>query len=348
MKRCLYRAFTLVELLVVIAIIGVLIALLLPAVQAAREAARRMQCTNNQKQLGIAFHNYHSTYNTLPQGTVSDPNSPGISTRAQDGYMGDYSWYAKVLPFIEADVVYSQFNFNVAILHDDNNEARETMVNGFACPSDHGRMTRTEMNSTTLRHRRLCGNYLVNWGPSNYAQHVNWTVGGVSGVTHVGIKGHLSGPFTFSKCYNFSYVKDGTSNTLLMSEILIPSDAPDSQTYLGDFQCAVNGQGFTAWFAPNSKAPTGDLVARCPDEQYQYNMVGTCGYDLDPINNASNPERGYTIIHGNGQTVARSMHRGGVNVVLCDGSCRFIADTISLYIWGCASTAQGMESNSLP
>ncbi len=122
------RAFTLVELLVVIAIIGVLVGLLLPAVQAAREAARRMQCTNNIRQLGIALHNYESTYRRLPAGFISF----GLS-----GEPG-WSWAAGLLSFMEQTNLVNQIDFRVPIESDIHENVRMTVVPTFVCPSDIG------------------------------------------------------------------------------------------------------------------------------------------------------------------------------------------------------------------
>jgi prepilin-type N-terminal cleavage/methylation domain-containing protein len=122
------RAFTLVELLVVIAIIGILVGLLLPAVQAAREAARRMSCSNHQRQLGLALHNYHSTYDRLPAGWVSDPHS----------YEPGWSWGAAILPFIEQVPIKDKINFSLPIEAPEHRIAREHLIKTFICPSDVG------------------------------------------------------------------------------------------------------------------------------------------------------------------------------------------------------------------
>ena len=120
--------FTLVELLVVIAIIGILVGLLLPAVQAAREAARRMQCSNNMRQLGIAVHNYESAYKRLPSGWVDNYRSgePG------------WGWAAGLLPFMEGGNIHNQIDFRIAIEEEIHHEVREVVVNTFLCPSDPG------------------------------------------------------------------------------------------------------------------------------------------------------------------------------------------------------------------
>ena len=128
MKPHSRTAFTLVELLVVIAIIGILVGLLLPAVQAAREAARRMGCSNNQKQLGLAIHNYHAAFDRLPSGWIADEPSdePG------------WSWGAAILPFMEQQAIHEKINFSVAIEDAMHQAVRETAIQTFICQSDVG------------------------------------------------------------------------------------------------------------------------------------------------------------------------------------------------------------------
>ena len=121
------RGFTLVELLVVIAIIGLLVGLLLPAVQAVRETARRMQCQNNLHQIGIAMHNYHAAFRKLPPG--------GIEVRPETPRGKQIAWSAMVLPFLEQSAVYSQIDFNYAFDHPVNREVAATPIEAYLCPS---------------------------------------------------------------------------------------------------------------------------------------------------------------------------------------------------------------------
>jgi prepilin-type N-terminal cleavage/methylation domain-containing protein/prepilin-type processing-associated H-X9-DG protein len=124
------RAFTLIELLVVISIIGLLIALLLPAVQAAREAARRTQCVNNLKQLGLALHNYESTHHVFPPGYVSNFDASGNDTGP------GWGWAAMLLPQFEQTPLFTAINFNLAIESPANFTSRLSVINNFLCPSD--------------------------------------------------------------------------------------------------------------------------------------------------------------------------------------------------------------------
>ncbi|MDO5554520.1 MAG: DUF1559 domain-containing protein [Planctomycetia bacterium] len=329
-----FLAFTLVELLVVIAIIGVLIALLLPAVQAAREAARRMQCTNNLKQLGLAMHNYHDANNCFPAGVTTGPSSASNTTeRNPDGYLSDFSWYAKVLPYMEATNVYSLFDFKHGILHDNNNEGRMTKVGGFACPSDQGRMTEQDWGSETVRHRRLRANYLINFGPANFQQYVDDSWAQTNGIARGGF---VPGPFTLETCFSFANIIDGTSNTLLMSEIIIPDDSPNYEGLLGDFQSGCSGYAFTGWWTPNSRNPEGDFMDIAPSTQYQGNYRPEfygIGGETSAGDGNNDVTKQYGIQKGTGTITARSMHSGGVNAVLCDGSVRFYSSTIKRTTW---------------
>ncbi|MBX3439882.1 MAG: DUF1559 domain-containing protein [Planctomycetaceae bacterium] len=139
-----HRGFTLIELLVVIAIIGILVALLLPAVQFAREAARRTQCRNNLKQMGLALHNYHDAYLTFPPGLVSrlaDPHwtmPPGGCTAAPEDLGPGWSFFSRMLPFLEEGNFYASIDFDVPLSHPSNAEARQHVVKHYRCPSDPG------------------------------------------------------------------------------------------------------------------------------------------------------------------------------------------------------------------
>ncbi len=141
------QGFTLIELLVVIAIISVLIALLLPAVQAAREAARRAQCVNNLKQIGLALHNYHAAMDTFPPGYVStiDMRVTDACNMDQENQQGKastcgtgWAWGSMILPFLEQQPLYNSINFNLSVAYADNNTCSLTALTVYLCPSDDG------------------------------------------------------------------------------------------------------------------------------------------------------------------------------------------------------------------
>jgi prepilin-type N-terminal cleavage/methylation domain-containing protein len=184
------RAFTLVELLVVIAIIGILVALLLPAVQAAREAARRISCQNNMKQLGLSLHNYHDTHKALPPSRTSSPN---------------HTWAPFLFPFIEQTNLYDQYNWNVNWDHPGNQPTIATDISTFRCPSAPG--------GTSRRDRVRNG---IQAATSDYAP--------IAGVANIVVtSGYISntnlrGAIVARKWVRLAEITDGTSNTLFMGE----------------------------------------------------------------------------------------------------------------------------------
>src|SRR6266481_8001418 len=127
-----HSAFTLIELLVVIAIIGVLIALLLPAVQKARESANRAKCQNNLHQIGIALHSYHGDHGSFPSGYLWKPKSPDVPTQTDPGW----SWAALLLPYLEQDNLHGQINFRSSVSDPTNEAIRTSVLPGFVCPTD--------------------------------------------------------------------------------------------------------------------------------------------------------------------------------------------------------------------
>jgi prepilin-type N-terminal cleavage/methylation domain-containing protein/prepilin-type processing-associated H-X9-DG protein len=290
--------FTLIELLVVIAIIGVLIALLLPAVQAAREAARRAQCTNNLKQIGIAMHNYHDALGALPMGQVP---------------VTSYSALSLALPYFEQSTSYAAVNFSLPNSDPSNNTVRMTQISSFLCPSDY---------PNRLPSRGAATNYHANKGGQ-----VIWTdaTGPNAGMPAP------NGIFVYGLSVRFAEVSDGTSNTAFFSE-----------RTLADGNNAVVSPLEDVFFSPASPATPdeamqicravniNDLATQFPlfmgapwlNGQHTYQHISppndrSCGYFL--INRATMPPS--------------SRHPGGVNVLLGDGSVRFVKQTINLATW---------------
>ena len=193
------RAFTLVELLVVIAIIGILIALLLPAVQAAREAARRSQCSNHLKQFGLGMHNYHDTYKMFPAGI--NECQPRIS------------WFPQFLPFIEQGPLFDQMDFdtqNYICCGGWPNAVINATVPTALCPSDPQAGTKLQQG--------FHGNYVGCAGSTEF------NAAGTGGDCCGGLNDRLNGMFFGRSQIKFASVIDGTSNTVMFSEILINSD----------------------------------------------------------------------------------------------------------------------------
>jgi prepilin-type N-terminal cleavage/methylation domain-containing protein/prepilin-type processing-associated H-X9-DG protein len=187
--RC-RRAFTLIELLVVIAIISVLIALLLPAVQSAREAARRAQCVNNLMQLAIALQNYEAAHEVLPPGVVN-PTSPIVEQ--PKGY--HFGWLTQILPYMEHRTVYNHFNFKVGLYETDNITTRTMLVRPFLCPSDTG----SNRAVNTVAMTNYCGNH----------HHVE-----------APIAANNMGVLFVNSAIRYEDVTDGTSQTIFISEKL--------------------------------------------------------------------------------------------------------------------------------
>lgn len=309
------KAFTLVELLVVIAIIGVLIALLLPAVQQAREAARRSQCINNLKQLGLAAHNHHDTFLKMPAALYNHNN--GYAGNNESDQIGP-NWAVKLLPFVEQSALYDLFevNENNANTVDKWNRdvqlpngqfARAQEIPAFLCPTDAASKT---------PYSGIGGN----WGRGNYAANGGfgswWSDG--QALTPNGYSQNISsdGVFTVNKGKNMSVCTDGTSNSVLFDEIRIGEVATDQR---GVWALGVSGSSIVNNFSrgdchgPNDRNANSDDVLDCQDFA---DGRGGCWENCP-----------------NTQAVSRSLHPGIVNVVFVDGSVSSIAETIDQPTW---------------
>lgn len=320
-----HRGFTLIELLVVIAIIAVLIALLLPAVQQAREAARRSDCTNRLKQLGLAMHNYESTHRCFPVGTINvsaNPDDP--NGRNGGGAVGiGTPWSVAMLANLDQTTL---FNYAMKIANErpecvdwyGNATYAATQIGdrhlpAMDCPS-HPFNDDKLTNGTGMEHLAR-GNYAACYGSNGYGQvHTrNPARGGLFG-NNVRI--------------NARDVTDGLSNTLAISELkyrLSSPTGPSSEDSRGVWTYAtMGGNVFSAQTGPNSAV--GDLVWGCrsflPD-----GMPCTQGGDPYTANFAA----------------ARGYHTGGVNVCMADGSVRFFSNNISLVVWQGLATRMGSE-----
>jgi prepilin-type N-terminal cleavage/methylation domain-containing protein/prepilin-type processing-associated H-X9-DG protein len=330
------RGFTLIELLVVIAIIAVLISLLLPAVQSAREAARRIQCSNNVKQLGLALHNYEQIWSGLPPSALVVLNPAGTL------WTSDFGGFARILPHVEQGSIYAALNLNSNYGDPGNLTATEQTISTFLCP---GEARSDRENNGTFG--------IV--GPTNYGFCLgDWFVwAGPSGgpVTRSAFGPNLS--------RRWAAFTDGTSTTLLIAEVKnwqvnirdcgtlsqindpskIPSPYDDPKTVAPEYQgtgCSLHLEGHCEW-PEVAVHHIGMTTAWPPNKQ----TPGGPGYSIPDVDLNSRRERigGPTFA----AVTSRSYHPGGVNILLGDGSVRFIKSTIDGWVWRGLGTVAGGE-----
>lgn len=336
MKR---RAFTLIELLVVIAIIAVLIALLLPAVQQAREAARRMQCRNNLKQLGLALHNYESSHRTFPPNLVPGGNY-GYSA-------GNWGVLAYLSPYLDQTPIYNLMNLNAPTyaatapynIADANNAlAASYVIPMFLCPSDKG--------------QSLGGGYgVASLGPANYCANMGSGLNTLAGAPANGSPYNADGVMFANSRVRIADITDGTSNTACMSESVLgdgarnasgstpPVSAQKSYAYLSTYQGSLDDASCAGASSWNIQDLRQFLWYSGEIRNTSYNHYYTPNDDRwDCVTNAST--LGYTAI---GWKAARSLHVGGVHLLLCDGSVRFVSEEIFTGTWRSLSTRAGGE-----
>jgi len=311
------RGFTLVELLVVIAIIGILIALLLPAVQAAREAARRSSCSNNLKQISLAIHNYADVKKVFPPGSITYGGCCGNPFQV--------AWTISILPYAEQSPLFALYNPSKFIEDPENQLLRESPCPLYYCPSDEaaGKLEIPENSGLNSSRGQLYrhGSYKAMAG---FATSSNfWSAAEVGSLPYPN-RGpiHVAGYDPKYGCESFGSIKDGTSNTLMIGEYY-----SRTHTRRGVFWALPYG-GVTMGNAFN------DVRVLVPDYDYCINSpTGT-----PPGLNAGNMCK---------HTFAPA-HPGGIQFALCDGSARLIPTTIDMLVFCQLSTIAGAEAVQMP
>jgi prepilin-type processing-associated H-X9-DG protein len=337
----------LIELLVVIAIIAVLIALLLPAVQSAREAARRVQCVNNLKQLGLGMHNYESANGALPPQMVLTFNNSGTVA-----WKSSWSASSRIIPYLELGAVYNAINYANKTSDPTNSTAVSTQLKVFLCPSEPNQQAFTNTNAAGMTTTDGVSNY-------GWCEGTWYTFGGFGGG------GPSPGAIGSNMSRKFASITDGLSNSLLGAEVktympayhdcgVVPppgptgaSSYPDVATVLASVAAAPasgcrfatappgmlggghtrwsNGNsffdGFTTALAPNTKSPAGALALDSD----------MCSVDED--------DGGPTY----GAVTSRSYHPGGVNALFADGGVHFVKNSINVQTWRALGTVGGGE-----
>ncbi|QDU64076.1 Fimbrial protein precursor [Planctomycetes bacterium Pan216] len=356
------RGFTLIELLVVIAIIGVLVALLLPAIQQAREAARRSQCKNNMKQLGLAMLNYHDAHKVFPPGIIT--NTAGSFAAAptdssavnSDAAFGRHSGITMILPFLEEKAVWSAYNFDLACNHDANVTATQTVITGLVCPSN---LRGAERITVT--------GYDNDVGPTDY---VLCHGAGANITTASPYRGSIfdkderlrQGAFSMNSKTPIARMRDGTSNTILMGE---GNGSPDLRaTTTVDGATLTSGgetvdQGWSQGFIGTSSAITGSILGATAlnatyddttleldaasawtslppnlgKQRFAFPTVGA-----DNTGAPTTPALASSVVSN-----FRSPHSGVCHFLFADGSVKSLSDNIDAQTYAGLSTVAGKE-----
>lgn len=317
--RCFRRGFTLIELLVVIAIIAILVALLLPAVQQAREAARRSQCKNNLKQIGVAFHNYHEAHGRFPMPYVVDTTN-----------FNCHAWGTFLLPYLDRAAVYNRFDFTQAFFSPcstsfagpacglfgfthDNQTPAKTMIPVFNCPSVPGG---PRVNQFLLPGAELGLPIDIGWeAASTDYRAVGGVIGSWANAYYTGpsMSGRGGVLAEYNECTRISDITDGTSNTLIVAEW-----AGLNNVYQQDQMISQGAPTLLSAAAGGAGGGWADIIS------------GEAWLEGTPWDGSNNPPGPCLINCTNADTRnIYSFHAGGVHILMSDGSTRFISENLS-------------------
>ena len=284
------RGFTLIELLVVIAIIAILVALLLPAVQQAREAARRTQCKSHLKQIGIALHNYHDVSRSFPPFFISRTGNPSRIADVDKGA----NWLVFLLPYVDQAPLYNTWDFDIPA---NQNPGRSARIPVYKCPTD------PESDGVHCSYAGggwARGNYGMNVSPCNHGVGSGTnTLGGIGGANYV---------------VRMRDIIDGTSSTVAVDELRVGLNEHDLR---GSWAMPGLSAGTAAMFndasAPNSREPNSDDMENC----LVSGLAGNASQGMGCFDSTNT-----------GQMTARSLHTGGLQLLMVDGSVRFVSENI--------------------
>lgn len=333
-RRRATRAFTLIELLVVIAIIGVLVALLLPAVQQAREAARRSQCRNNLKQIGLALHNYHDAFQTFPQAAFWKDYRTGVTNPTRC-----FTWITMLLPYIDQAPLYNTMNFSLPLwgqLDSSGAQLGSKKVPVLLCPSDPG------FQGGTNPHQLAWTNYA---GTEGY----DWWFRG----NHP-----ISGMFNLNVCVKIADIVDGTSNTISVGECSTQGFQPNNNVpghlHMGGGIPRTDGQNNAVFRSALVATDTNNDVAGAYGLLHPDGSAGGFWWRAGPY--AMQPTYLHCFGMNNNWPGASSRHVGGGHFLMADGAVKFLSDNLNYPgenitgysrgsgVWGALNTYCGQEA----
>lgn len=315
------RAFTLIELLVVIAIIAVLISLLLPAVQQAREAARKTQCKNNLKQMGIAFHNYHDSHRVFPKGGYGGGlGNAALYNTVNARACRQISWGTALLPYLDQAPLYAQWDHSQWYVEGTNQIVAQTILNVFVCPSSTAPLFRGNGDAPNSLPPYAKSDYSGNYGeralrcyPATNCQNNYSTEGDTSGQPRGVLMLQPNAAF-YSPTYGLRDFSDGTTNTILVGE------APNGlhSIWAGHKNVLDQSAPINSRFATSGKTPWQSCLVAANNVN-----IGKIGCDF-------------------GQEF-HSFHVGGAQFLLADGSARFVSENVDLKLFAALLSLRGGE-----